>query len=391
MMPVIKDAIHGNVYISDAELKLIDTPEVQRLRGIKQMAVAYLIYPGANHTRFEHSLGTMHITGEICESLSLPKEETGDMRAAALLHDVGHTAFSHESEGILIRKKMGSHEKRGSELVKNGASGEILEDNGYDLKRICSILSGEEEGGIINFDLGSDRMDYLLRDSHYTGVAYGVIDCDRIVHTIRLRGSKAIIDWGGIEAAESLLIARFLMFSSVYYHHAVRIASAMLGRAVGFALDDGVVSLDELTRYDDAQLGLSLEKGRSKELIERMRNRKLYKRAYELELHKLNDEGKRLFKDYSSTKELEWVITEESGVDELIIESRQAYDDKFGRSSVKILKGGKEYPLEELSDIVNSIKKTEEIRRRAIVACPKEKTKIVASVCDKFFKEFLKK
>jgi hypothetical protein len=355
------------------------------------MAVAYLIYPGANHTRFEHSLGTMHITGEICKNLSLPEDETRDMRAAALLHDVGHTAFSHESEGILIRRKMGSHEERGSELVRKGASGEILKDNGYNLKRICSILSGEERGGIINFDLGSDRMDYLLRDSHYTGVAYGVIDCDRIIHTIRLRGSKTVIEWGGIEAAESLLIARFLMFSSVYYHHAVRIASAMLGRAVEFALEDGAVSLDELVRYDDAQLGLSLEKGRSKELMERIRNRKLYKRAYELELNKLNDEGKKLFKDYSSTKELEGIIMKESGVDELIIESRQGYDDKFGRSSVKILKDGTEHPLEELSDIVGSIKKTEEIRRRAIVACPKEKTKAVASVCDKFFKEFLKK
>jgi len=389
-MHVIKDAVHGNIYVTDAELKLIDTPEVQRLRGIKQMAVAYLIYPGANHTRFEHSIGTMHITGEICDNLSLSEKDKRDMRAAALLHDVGHTAFSHESEGILVRRKMGSHEERGAELVRKGSSGEILKDNGYDLKKICSILSGEERGGIINFDLGSDRMDYLLRDSHYTGVAYGVIDCDRIVHTIRLRAGKAVVEWGGIESAESLLIARFLMFSSVYYHHAVRIASAMLGRAVEFALDDGSVSVDELTRYDDAQLGLSLEKGRGKEMIERIRNRRLYKRAYELELHKLNEDGKKLFKDYSSTKELERIIAKESGMDELIIESRQGYDDKFGKSSVKILKDGSEYPLEELSEIVSSIKKTEEVRRKAIVACPRGNTKTVASACEKFFKEFKK-
>jgi len=391
MMHVIKDAVHGNIYVTDAELKLIDTPEVQRLRGIKQMAVAYLIYPGANHTRFEHSLGTMQITGEICENLSLSEEEKRDMRAAALLHDVGHTAFSHESEGILIRKKMGSHEERGAELVRKGSSGEILKDNGYDLKKICSILSGEERGGIITSDLGSDRMDYLLRDSHYTGVAYGVIDCDRIVHTIRLKGGKAVLEWGGIEAAESLLIARFLMFSSVYYHHAVRIASAMLGRAIEFALDDKLVSVDELVGYDDAQLGFSLEKGRSGELMERIRYRRLYKRAYELELHRLNEDGKKLFKDYSSTKELEQTIMRESGVEELIIESRQGYDDKFGKSSVKILKDGNEYPLEELSEIVSSIKKTEEVRRRAIVACPKEKAKTVASACDRFFKEFVRK
>jgi len=107
-------------------------------------------------------------------------------------------------------------------------------------------------------------------------------------------------------------------------------------------------------------------------------------------LHKLSDGGRKLFKDYASTKELGRTIMRESGVDELIIESRQAYDDKFGRSSVKTLKGGREYSLEELSDIVSSIKKTEEIRRKAIVACPKEKVKTVASVCDKFFKNFLK-
>ncbi len=391
-MHVIKDAVHGDVSVSDAELKLIDTPEMQKLREIRQMAVAYLVYPGANHTRFEHSLGTMHITGQICENLSLPEEEKGAMRAAALLHDVGHTAFSHDSEEILIRKKKGGHEKRGVERVMHGRSGEVLEENGYDVKEICSIMAGKGSGGIINFALGSDRMDYLLRDSHYTGVAYGVIDCGRLAHTIRLKGGRAVVEWGGIEAAESLLIARFLMFSSVYYHHAVRIASAMLCRAVESALEDETISMSELLSCNDAELGAALERGeRSGELMRRIRNRELYKRAYELEFYRLNERGKELFKNYREVREAEEDIEKKSGVEDVILECRQAYDERFGESRVTIVKDSVERPLESLSDIVGAIKRTEEMRRKAIVACPREYRKRVASACESFFKKFIKK
>lgn len=388
-MHVIKDAVHGDIQVSDAELGLIDTPELQKLRGIKQMAVAYLVYPGANHTRFEHSLGTMHITGQICENLSVSEDEKKTLRAAALLHDVGHTAFSHESENILIRRKKGNHEERGIERIMKGRSGEVLEKNGYDVKEICSIIAGKGSG-IINFALGSDRMDYLLRDSHYTGVAYGVIDCGRLVHTIRVKRKMAVIEWGGIEAAESLLIARFLMFSSVYYHHAVRIASAMLGKSIESALEDGTVSMDELLRFNDAELGAALERGKkSGELMRRIRNRELYKRAYELEFHRLDERGKELFRNYGKMEEAERHIREKSGVEDVILECRQGYDDKFGESRVTILKDSVEYPLESLSDIVGAIRKTEEMRRKAIVACPKENREKVASACENFFKEFI--
>jgi hypothetical protein len=388
-MHVIKDAVHGDIQVSDAELKLIDTPEMQKLREIKQMAVAYLVYPGANHTRFEHSLGTMYITGQICDNLSLSEEEKMTMRAAALLHDVGHTAFSHESDGILIRKNKSNHEERGVERIMKGRSGQVLKENGYDVEKVCSIISEKGSSGMINFALGSDRMDYLLRDSHYTGVAYGVIDCGRLVHTIRLRRGKAVIEWGGIEAAESLLIARFLMFSSVYYHHAVRIASAMLGRAVEFALDDKTISVDELLRCNDAELGAALEMGeRSGELMRRIRNRELYKRAYELEFYRLNNRGKKLLKSHQEIEEAEERIRKKSGVEDVILESRPGYDEKFGESRVTILKDYKEYPLESLSDIVGAIKRTEERRRRAIIACPKEDKKRVASACESFFKAF---
>lgn len=332
----------------------------------------------------------MHITGQICENLSLSEEEKGAMRAAALLHDVGHTAFSHESEGILIRKKKGNHEERGIERIMNGMSGEVLEENGYDVEEVCSIIAGRGSSSIINFALGSDRMDYLLRDSHYTGVAYGVIDCGRLVHTIRLKGGRAVIEWGGIEAAESLLIARFLMFSSVYYHHAVRIASAMLGRAVEFALDDKTISVDELLRYNDAELGAALENDeRSGELMKRIRNRELYKRAYELEFYRLNKRGKRLLRNYQEIEEAEEKIREKSSVKDVILECRPGYDEKFGESRVTILKDSKEYPLESLSEIVGAIKRTEEMRRRAIVACPRDDRKRVASACESFFKKFI--
>ncbi|MEM3555753.1 MAG: HD domain-containing protein [Candidatus Micrarchaeia archaeon] len=390
-MNVIKDAVHGNIQLNNVELKVVDTPELQRLRGVKQMAVAYLVYPGANHTRFEHSLGTMHITGEICRSLSLGEEETKTLRMAALLHDVGHAAFSHETDGILLRMKRGSHESRGVQAVLKGESGEILEEEGYDVKAVCSEMLGGR-GGMIDFDLGSDRMDYLLRDSHYTGVAYGVIDSDRLVHTIKMRGGKAVVEWGGIEAAESLLIARFLMFSSVYYHHTVRIASAMLERAIELALEDGAVSIDDILKRTDAEVGLLLEKSkRSCGLMRKLRERKLYKRAYEVEFYKLSREGKKIFRDYWKMRDVEEEIKERSGVEEVMLECRQGYDEKFSESKVIIVRDGKEYRLENLSEIVGAIRRTEEMRRRALVICPKESKKRVEAACRKLFEEFIVK
>jgi len=124
---IVKDPLHQNIYIDDFEKKLIDTPEFQRLRRIKQLGVTYLVYPGATHTRFEHSLGTMQVASRMCDQLGLEADEKEKVRIYGLLHDVGHAAFSHESEKA-IESFCGNHEKIGKKKMQTGKLGETLKE-----------------------------------------------------------------------------------------------------------------------------------------------------------------------------------------------------------------------------------------------------------------------
>jgi hypothetical protein len=333
----------------------------------------------------------MYLTSRICENLSMGAEESASLRAAALLHDVGHTAFSHETEEVIMKHTKKNHEERGLEKIKKGEIKEILEKFDYPLERVYEIFKGNKGGGVITFGLGSDRMDYLLRDSHYTGVAYGVIDSDRLIHTIRLHGGEAVVEWGGLEAAESLLIARFLMFSSVYYHHAVRIASTMLKRAVEIGLEEKLITLKNLLEYTDERVTFVLnECKKCSELIERIQERRLFKRAYEINWVELNDEGKKAFSNAKETQFLEEEIARKSREKNIIIDVPSTFD-KFNSSEVVILKNDKNFLLEEVSDIVKSIRTSEERRRKIIIACPKESSDRINEVCKRELSRYLPK
>ena len=149
-MHVIKDAIHGNIKLTELERSLLDTREMQRLRGIKQLALTYLVYPGANHTRFEHSLGTLHLTGEICESLGLGEGATRELRIAALLHDIGHGAFSHESDYFICKHLGETHESLAAGKLESNSIAQLLGREGILPSRIASLISGKELGSIIS-------------------------------------------------------------------------------------------------------------------------------------------------------------------------------------------------------------------------------------------------
>ncbi|MFH1257462.1 MAG: HD domain-containing protein, partial [Candidatus Micrarchaeota archaeon] len=234
-MKVIRDSIHGNIELTPLEIAIIDTPELQRLRYVRQLSLAYLVYPSALHTRFEHSLGTMHLTKLLSERLFRDKEEKQLLRLAALLHDVGHSAFSHLPEE-LIRKVTGkSHEKMGEEKILSGNIAQILEKHQISPKKLAKFMKGSK-AKIISSELGTDRMDYLLRDAYFTGVAYSVVDAQRLLLSLTYENGRLALEEKGILAAESLLVSRYLMFNAVYNHHAVRIAAAMLNKGLEIAL-----------------------------------------------------------------------------------------------------------------------------------------------------------
>ncbi len=287
----IRDPIHGQIEFSDIEQEIIDCLDFQRLRQIRQVAMTYLVYPGAHHTRFEHSLGTMHLASKIGQKIGLNNDELSQLRLCALLHDIGHMPFSHDCESILS-PTTGTHEQIGKKLITHGQIHDILSKN-FDSKNIAQLMLGKSFGQVLTCDVGADRLDYLLRDAHYTGVAYGVIDWSRIIAKMIYKSSKIQIEKGGIEATESVILARFSMFHAVYYHHAVRIARKMLQVALKNAVNFEQIDPNVISRYNDnSLLDLLLRTKSSSALCARLINRKLLKRAYVVSWANLNEDTK---------------------------------------------------------------------------------------------------
>jgi uncharacterized protein len=376
-MYVIKDSLHGNIKLREFERELIDTREMQRLRGIKQLALTNLVYLGANHTRFEHSIGTAHLTGRICEALGLSETETNELRAAALLHDIGHGAFSHESE-YFIKKHLGeTHETIAKEKLLSEGIMRILEREGMKPSRIASLLSGSDKGVVITSGVGADRMDYLLRDAYCTGVAYGVIDPERLIHTMKLSKGGIVLEEGGLEAAESLLLARFLMFNTVYSHHAVRIASAMLKRAIALGIESLILRPADLATLDDARVMHCLMADRKASRFVRMiENRELYKRALVLDFSEIPQKARALLRSDLGNS-LSRNIAKRAGLpdEEVLVDvPMQQYKEA---DDVFVEMGGKREKLFIASDLVSSIKDAEAKRQRLIVASPQAYVKIV--------------
>jgi len=347
----IRDPIHGTVRISELEEKILDSSAMQRLRGIRQLAVAYLVYPGANHTRFEHSIGTLYLANKICEELWLKKEKTEKIRLAALLHDIGHIAFSHESEEVL-KQKLGDHEKIGERLITKGEIAELVSQN-FDPKEIATLYK-KPIGQIISSDIGADRMDYLLRDSHYTGVAYGVIDADRICSTLKMGRDGIILTEGGLSAAESLLVARFTMFNTVYFHKTVRIASRMLQEAIKIALKEDVLEPSSVLDMNDYSMLEALKASSAKEIVESIQKRRLYKKVCNIPISFV-----------SQTNQIEQELSEKCGcrvladVPKISVKTKIKFEKEDGKVVL----------LSEESELVASLQKMQNNRLDIMLMC----------------------
>lgn len=278
-MLYIKDPLFGNITLNDLEQEIIQTRDFQRLRYIKQLAFDFLVYPGATHSRFEHSLGTFYVTGELDGCIFGKRNE--ELELAGLLHDIGHAAFSHASDPVLMKFLKTTHEKIGEQKIKSSGISDIINDNGFSSRKVLSYFNSVGIGEIVTGTIGSDRIDYLMRDSLHTGVAYGILDYNRIKGKLTVYKNKPAMYEDGTQGAESLLIARYFMHQSVYTHHASEIANSMYTKALMLALENGAFDPKELLVLDDNSILERLSRFKtSKELMDKILYRRLFKRAY---------------------------------------------------------------------------------------------------------------
>lgn len=281
-LKIIKDPVHGYIEVGDFARALLDAPALQRLRYVRQLGFSFLVYPGANHTRFEHSLGTMHLAEVASRRFQLAEDEHRLVVASALLHDIGHGPFSHASEPLMEKYLGRTHDDLGPAI--GGMIGDLLAQQGIDPAELCNVVNGTHRlSSIIHGDFDVDRMDYLLRDAYYTGAPYGTVDAQRLIRHLIWTSGGTVLDENGVNAAESLLIARTLMRPSVYYHHVSRIGECMFQlAALAHLRDAGGDAADPFLRLDDAGCMHVLANSGStiaREIMSRLYERRLYKRA----------------------------------------------------------------------------------------------------------------
>ncbi|MFO7837156.1 MAG: HD domain-containing protein [Candidatus Thorarchaeota archaeon] len=306
----INDPVHGFISLTDTETEIIDTVAFQRLRYVKQLSGGHFVYPTAEHTRFSHSLGVMYVAGligrRIINQMDLSEDTLQEVRIAALLHDLGHGPFSHVFEEVLGEKRGLNHEDVTEWLIRESEIGDILDDSTASKERICDLVRGRANNeidavlsGIVAGQVDSDKMDYLIRDSFYCGVNYGLVDIYRLVTSIFVSDNGMIeFDLAARGALESFLVARYEMFLNVYYHKTVRSVEIMLiqmmkaaDRILGLTSfstpqeflvlhDDSVLS--QIRRIDKTNSPAAQE---ATELINLLDDRILYKSAFEKVLH----------------------------------------------------------------------------------------------------------
>ena len=303
-MKVIRDPLWNNIRLDPLALTLVDTPALQRLRYVRQLGYAFLVYPGATHTRFEHALGAHHVArrtiallAERGELSHVDRIEQDLTAAAMLLHDVGHYPFSHALEEIGAL----NHESAAAPRITGGAVADALTAAfGQSAPtRVLALMHGTDTGplqGLVSGSIDLDKIDYLKRDAMMCGVPYGEIDVDRLLDSVVIvpdpatgRAGVGIME-KGLSALESLLFAKYQMYRNIYWHHAVRSATAMYKRLIDDALKTGALPEAGLADWTDEGLLHALLPA-SPPLLMALRERRLYKRLGQWSAAELGDEA----------------------------------------------------------------------------------------------------
>lgn len=317
-----RDPIHGFIEVSDAENKIINSQPFQRLRNIKQLAMTYLVFHGAEHTRFGHSLGVMFLVTKAFRSAvrnsqyAIPdaKQRWYEqiLRLIALTHDLGHAPFSHASEAVFPDGL--EHEAFTEKIIKETCIADFIREIGSDFQReygsefnitpelICDIYLGRNPGekseftflkSFMDSEMDCDKMDYLLRDSMFCGVNYGKYDVGRLLSSLTIYTQEGgiprlAISNGGIQSFEEFVLARYFMFVQVYFHRTRRYFDIMLARALEQVLPNGIYpdTTDEYLKWDDCKVMQLLQT--NKDAIEACNNifcRRVYPRVLHTKTH----------------------------------------------------------------------------------------------------------
>jgi len=327
----IKDPVHGYVYITEDEKEIIDSYPVQRLRRLRQLAGSEYVYPGANHTRFEHSVGVMYLASRVTEnpniSQLLSEEEAEMVKIAALLHDVGHGPFSHVFEQLLIKELDKTHEDITTWIIERSELKDVLTHTGYKPRDVGKLAVGKLCRAqkafldqIISSAVDVDKQDFIVRDTHHTGAEYGYIDIFRLIHALDVLGENLAVELGALSALESLIIARIESFKSIYFHRVGRAAQIMLAIAMEKANEElGLTKFktpEDYLAMDDYTVWTALKNcGQSSRIIENLERRKMLKCAYERTFYEKDTTISNIFGRESYRKQMQGEIAKEARVD----------------------------------------------------------------------------
>jgi HD superfamily phosphohydrolase len=305
---VVRDPLWGTIELGPAARGVVDSAAFQRLRYIRQLGLAHLVYPGAHHSRFDHALGVFHLIQRAIEGLAhrgqlewVPSDERRLIPLAGLLHDVGHYPFSHALEELEEPMIPGHHESLTGRFLTDPDVRRALEAVAQDGPgRVESLIRGRSDSplqGLVSGSLDLDKVEYLKRDARFCGVPYGEVDVDRLLNGLMVLeppegGPREVgVHEKGVAALESLLFSKYQMFRNVYWHHAVRAGTVLYKRIVFDALGADLIAADELVgKTDEALLFLLAERSEAAEgtahavgrLVDALQRRRLPKRAAEV-------------------------------------------------------------------------------------------------------------
>ena len=407
----ITDTVHGTIRLEPLTQDLLETLEIQRLNSIRQLGLTYLVFPGANHSRLEHCLGVGYMAGAMARSLGLAEEERKLVQAAGLLHDVGHGPYSHTLEHVLSRELAVDHMHLTQRIITGDDDNvappdraafpdvprihEVLRKHAVSPESVAALIRGPSERGglfldaasrkvdrrylgqIIHSPMDADQIDYLLRDAHYTGATHGAIDVSRLLQTLELHRGQIAIDRKGLPALEGMLVARGLMYSSVYFHKTVRIAEQMIARAV----ERSGAPIAEVQKMVDHELlaWLMAQGGLQKEIALRLRYRKLYKRVVAYDRDELSDSARETLASFGRAEErrrAEDRIARRAGLEpgQVIVDvplpELLVSEPRIAKTEVMVLDDGEARPFSKVSPLGRALQVRQVTDWVVMVAAP---------------------